>query len=109
VQLKDNFLNPDKLLSLEDLIQLQREAGAPASGAPKGMEFPAVKKKQMLVPKQPWSDFQEGNPNPQMGFLMWLLSKMRGGLWGQPERPDMLQDQWLQQQQQRPQRPRWDL
>ncbi len=98
-------ISPDKLLSLEDLMQLQQERGGPPTGAPRGMDFPAQKRRQMLVPLQ--QGFQEDFPNPQMGFLMWLLSKMRGGMWGQPERPDMLMDEWLQQQQQRPQLPRW--
>ena len=101
------WMNPDKLMGLEDLIQLQREMGGPPTGAPRGADFPAVKKRQMLVP---FGDgYQEDHPNPQMGFLMWLLSKMRGGMWGQPERPDMLMDNWLQQQQNRPQAPRWRM
>lgn len=100
-------ITPDKYMSLEDLRQLQSEGGPPETGAPKGADFMGpMSRKKMLVPFDNRM-FQEDNPNPQMGFLMWLLSKMRGGMWGQPERPDMLMDQWLQQQQNRPQMPRW--
>ena len=114
------MLQTDKLIALEDLIQLQQEAGPPESGAPKGSGFdpfaygpdpnkrtdPRVTARRPMFQIPPQPDYRENYPNPKMNFLMWLLSKMRGGMWGRPERPDDLQDMWLQQQQQRPSQPR---
>ena len=103
-------------------MQLQRETGSAEEGEPRGFNFRpetdspkeyyrpdirALRRKPFKLPRSP--DYRENYPNPQMGFLMWLLSKMRGGMWGRPERPDDLQDMWLQQQQQRPSQPRMKL
>ena len=111
----------DKLLSLEDLLQLQRDTGSVAGefGAPKGLEFIPERfgsdrrpDPKLMAPKKPFKldnlgDYQD-QFNPQMmNFLQWLLSNMRGGMWGQPDRPDALMDNWLQQQMQKPQLPGW--
>lgn len=110
-----------KLLSLEDLLQIQQELGPPDSGGPKGSDFnpwaygsDRRPDPRLMVPRQRtapqdnlWSKYQEGNPNPQMGFLKWLLSRLQGGMWGNPDQPDQIQDQWMQDQMKRPQLPKW--
>lgn len=99
-------MEPDKRISLEDLTQLMSETGWGGRGEPKGTEFDISRRLRPY--RVPSESFQEDNPSPQMGFLMWLLSQMRGGMWGQANRPDMIQEQWLQQQMQRPQMRRWN-
>ena len=96
-------MKPDKYISMEDLMALQSQMGPPDMGGPKGPEFQSQRPKPYRLPQQ---EYQEDYPNPQMGFLEWLLRKLQGGMWGKPDYPDELQDLWLEQQKGRPQLPR---
>lgn len=92
-------MTPNKFLSLEDILQLYREVPGQegAEAGPKGGEevWPYIRRKPHFLGME-YGPVQADPPN--QNFLMWLMQKLRGGMWGNPDLPDQQLDKWMQQQ-----------
>ena len=95
-------LRPNKFINPVDLEQLLMELNSPQQRDPSKFPDPqGVRNPGQLAPAPGFGGFRDQQV-PMMNFLQWLLSKGRGAMWGQPDRPDELLDLWLRQNMNKP-------